>query len=176
MNLYLNEEEAENHLNSEINVVRKQMYGPGRPSGKENITDEQRGIIGAFAEIEGPTAASELFDVSISQASNYSKGKSHFSGEKKEEIVSVKEDKIKKVGDKALDKLLESIDAVDLNGDLKEAKLASSIAKDLSGVVEMTKPKDQAGPNIGQLVVFYPKERTLEEYGQPIEIKAEPVK
>jgi len=164
MGIFVSSEEMESRLEHPNNVVHHIMHdGKGRTKGASNIEPESRVAIGSVAKSIGPTAAAEMFNVSISQASNYSKGKTiHGSGnpELKEGVERKTDDIHTKARDLVLD-TLGLIDVGEIAGESVRSKV--SIAKDLAGVIEKTTPKTEGSGNV-QINIYAPKQDSLDKY------------
>ena len=170
---YLGNNEVEKRLEmGTLKIERNKMYDSSRPVGAKEIPNETRAIIGTLALIEGPAVAAELLNVSPAQASNYSKGMvTH--GVVDEDLKKTVDERVGKIHNVALEKLMESIEGMDLSS-TKGPKERSEIAKNLATVIEKTTPKSDNMDRIVRVEIGYPKEKSIDSY-ETIEIPALPV-
>jgi hypothetical protein len=153
----------------ENEVVHKRMYNTGRTSGTKNNTEEDRVNIGALARLIGPTEAAELTGVCQASATSYARGQNGTSVPTSPQLLEAIDNRVRRVHDAALEKLLDTIDIIDVDRIADEKpKVQADIAKSLSSVVKDTGIKPE-GSTIGQVIIYSPKIRDISEYP---EIKA----
>jgi hypothetical protein len=176
--LFLTDAEVQERLESQNNyeVIHKKMYDSGRTTGTKNIPTDQKALIGAVAKVDGPTVASKLFGVSISQASNYSKGVSTHGNGVNSELSEKVDDRMSALHSKVLDKLLDSIDAIDDDKVKKlDPKSQTEVAKNLSTIIKNT--TEEKREDSKQVVIIYaPEQRHISEYGEAITVPVVPIK
>lgn len=174
---FVSSEEFEERLQHPNNIVHKIKHdGKGRPKGVENIPQETRAVIGTLAKTVGPTTAAEIFDCSISQASNFSKGKT-VSGEGNAELKAKVEAETENIHEVARDLVLKTLKIIDVESIREEKpRIQASIAKDLSTVIEKTSPKN--AENNGVVIQIYaPKQDSVDKYETAVlDIQGEVVK
>lgn len=164
MGIFVTSDELLERSQHPNNVVHHIMHdGKGRPKNVSNISEETRVAIGTVTKAIGPTAAAEMFDCSISQASNFSKGKTvHGSGNP--ELKAAVEGKVEDIHTKARDLVLETLGLVSVEEIASESVRSKvSIAKDLAGVIEKTSPKGDGNANV-QINIYAPRQDSIEKY------------
>lgn len=164
MGIFVTETEIKERSSHPNNVVHHIMHdGKGRPSGVKNIPGEAKIAIGTVAKTIGPTAAAELFDCSISQASNFSKGKS-VHGHGNPELKEAVEKKTDDIQTKARNLVFETLGLIGVDEIADESVRSKvSIAKDLSTVVEKLGPKGDGSSNV-QINIYAPKQDNVDKY------------
>lgn len=136
-------------------VIRHNRHG--RTKGAKELSDDQRELAGTLANILPARHVAEtlgLSDYAVHQAKN---GRvSQYSGVD-EELQTKLDKNLGRARDKALDVLLESLDLMDTGKLEKEdARSLSTIAANVSRVVEKTLPKERDGTTRAQLIVYAP--------------------
>lgn len=149
MGIFVTDVEMQERLEHPNNIVHKTMHeGKGRPKGVSNISEETRAVVGSVAKSIGPTAAAEMFDVSISQASNFSKGKT-VNSEGNPDLKEAVEKSTDEIHTKARDLVLSTLGLIDIDEIASESVRSKvGIAKDLAGVIEKTSPKNGGGGSV----------------------------
>lgn len=174
---FVSQEEFEERLQHPNNIVHKIKHdGKGRPKGVENIPQETRAVIGTLAKSVGPTTAAEIFDCSISQASNFSKGKT-VSGEGNAELKAKVESETEHIHEVARDLVLKTLKIIDPELIREEKpRVQASIAKDLAGVIEKTTPKNAETGGV-HINIYAPRQDKLDKYETAVlDIQGEVVK
>lgn len=164
MGIFVDQAEMESRLQHPNNVVHHTMHnGKGRPPGVKNIPDEAKIAIGSLAKVIGPTDAAELFDCSISQASNFAKGKT-VHGDGNPGLKEAVEGKTEDIHTKARDLVLETLGLItveEIAGESVRSKVG--IAKDLAGVIEKTSPQGTGNSPV-QINIYAPRQDSVDKY------------
>ena len=164
--IFVSQEEADSRLenpNNSVRIVEKIMHDSGRNPGDKNRTPEDREKIGALARLIGPSEASEMTGASVSQASNYSKGKNGYE-QKDAELEEGIEKRLKPLHNLALEKLLDTLDGMDSDAIRAEKpKTQSEIARNLASIIEKTSPKQDGGVH-QQVIIYSPKVDSADKY------------
>lgn len=170
--IFVSDEEIEARLEHPNNVVHKIMHdGKGRPSGVKNIDEATKVEIGVTAKALGPTAAAEIFDCSISQASNFSKGKT-VHGDGNPELKLRVENETTDIHAKARDLVLQTLNVIEIETVREESpRVQAAIAKDLATIIEKTSPKDGGGANV-LVQIYSPRQDKIDVY-ETVVIEAE---
>lgn len=164
--LKLQSEETSDNLRVEVHQFR------GRTTGATQIPEFLRPIIGASTLLSGYKATQENFGVKSSASlHSMANGKTYPEGKEIPELKSKVESIVGEAQEKAAEKLLSAL------GLLTEDKLErvkpkdlSSIAADMSRIIEKTTPKQgiQAGT---QILIYAPKQQITEDKYEVIEVK-----
>lgn len=168
--LFVDDSEVDRVLNHEANISHKLMHDSGRPNGAKEIPLEQKAMIGIFSKLEGPSLASDLFGVSVSQASNFARGES-VHGKGNPELKALVDGKLQDINSLTADLLMRTLQGVDLDKVNEEKPITQSIiAKNFAGIIEKTAPKGLEGANV-HFHVYAPQPVANESF-QTIEIEA----
>ncbi len=136
-------------------VIRHNRHG--RTVGAKELSDDQRELAGTLANILPARHVAEtlgMSDYAVHQAKN---GRVNQYGDVDEELQKKLDKNLGRARDKALDVLLESLDLMDTGKLEKEdAKSLSTIAANVSRVVEKTLPKERDSASRAQLIVYAP--------------------
>lgn len=140
-------------------VVNRNRHG--RIEGATELDPMEKEIIGTLSRIDGPAAAAAAFQVAPSTAFNLGNG----NFKKDEEVKSRIERNLGRVRDSALSKLLDSLELID-DDKLESlgAKDLSTVASNLSRVVEKSLPRDMQQAPTAQLIVYAPTIAKEEHY------------
>jgi hypothetical protein len=152
-------------------VVHKTIFeGRGRPAGKETIPFEVKAAISAYATVVGPTVASQVFDICEGEASKLKNGIISQNNGKNEALKAARDSRLGVIHNAALEKLLLSIESID-DDKIREAKPRDqvAIAEGLAGVFEKTSEKGNQ-INAGQVIIYAPRQNTLDDYEASIDI------
>lgn len=146
-------------LTEDEQVIRHNRHG--RTAGAVALTDDQRELVGTLANILPAREVAATFGVSdyaVHQAKN---GRVNQHGGQDAELQAKLDKNLGRARDKALDVLMESLDLMD-SGKLEkeDAKSLSTIAANVSRVVEKTLPKDRDAGVRAQLIVYAPTQVT----------------
>lgn len=181
---------AESKLNSDLNILNDPRiavktighgnHGNGSRGSGENLklSLEMKGLIGAIAKANGHGGAklvAEAFGLNRSVVSRYQNGKlGRTDGPViKEDLKKIVDDKLDKVREQAIDRLLEVMGVITPES---MAKLGANSAADLglkmASIHEKLAPKGAIAPtNIAQVVIMAPRVREEKEY-MTIEVEA----
>lgn len=160
--LYISDEDVLAKLESPNNVIEKRIRDQGKRPGTLNKTPEFRAVAGSLARIIGGKAVSDILDVSAASANNYANGKIAPVHGVNQDLKNEVDKRVGKVSDIALDKLVESLSAIDTSK-LDSPKTASSVAKDLASVIEKTSAKDHSPTNVN-VHIYVPEKSHLDDY------------
>lgn len=168
MSIFTTDEEIKERLDSENNVLFKQIGPTGRRNGDKGLSQEAQVSIGVMANLIGGKAVSEIIPVSQPQADNLKKGiispPNGVNVELKEKIDQKLEDKVKPIIDLTLEKMIKTIGKVDEN-DLDVSSKAAKVSKDLSTIHANLTRKDEGGNQVQVNIVAYaPRQKTLDDY------------
>lgn len=136
-------------------VVRHNRHG--RTEGASNLTDDEREVIGTLANLGTASKVAEVYGLAPSTVHQAKNARTtQYSGQD-EELRAKLDKNLGRARDKALDVLMESLDLMD-SGKLEkeDAKSLSTIAANVSRVVEKTLPKEREGNTRAQLIVYAP--------------------
>jgi len=140
---------------AEGQVVQHNSHG--RTRGALNLTNDQRELAGSLARILPASHVAETLgfsDYAVHQAKN---GRNSQGGPENAALQEKLDKNLSRARDKALDVLMESLDLMDTGKLEKEdAKSLSTIAANVSRVVEKTLPKDREAGVRAQLIVYAP--------------------
>ena len=147
-----------NNLPPRDNSVRVHPNHGGRAIGSKNAPTSLKIIAGVLAKTEKVSEVAEALDLSpkVVESSKNSKN---------EEIRSAVEHTTERIRDMALEKLMASLGII--NGETLanvSAKDASTVAKNLAGVVNQLSPREQSGLGQVSLVLYAPKQRNEDHY------------
>jgi hypothetical protein len=166
------EDEANPSVNKS-NVTVLPTYTPaGRPKGSEQVPDKMRELIGSLANKASLIDVSESFDISMSTASNYSRGlvQNSVDPELKARVsANSSNSKIKSTSEaaheSALDMLVDTLSALKPKlSSVMKAKDLSKIATDMSRIVSNLTPKEITNQNNTQVILFAPKQKQESYY------------
>lgn len=155
------------------NVTVLPTYTPaGRPKGSEQVPDKMRELIGSLANKASLIDVSESFDISMSTASNYSRGlvQNSVDPELKARVsANSSNSKIKSTSEaaheSALDMLVDTLSALKPKlSSVMKAKDLSKIATDMSRIVSNLTPKEITNQNNTQVILFAPKQKQESYY------------
>lgn len=134
--------------------VRIRDCSPGRDLGSKTMPIDVRAVVGTLANLEldtnsSPTSNKELaevFDIHPNQVSSAKHGK--IGAREDEELKKKIENSLGTVRDKAMEKLLSSLDKID-NKSLDRCKAPdlARVASSMAGIVEKTLPKNREEQN-----------------------------
>lgn len=155
------------HLSQAAVVENLAIERIGKPTGKKRELPEQlKPLIGALSIISSQTAVAKEFGVGQQTASAYASGRRHSSySEKDEKLESAIDRHLGKVRETAFEKLIGSLGLI-TEDKLKSAKVrdVSSVASDMSKIVERTLPKSpQVGVGV-QIVIHAPQQKDEDDY------------
>lgn len=158
-------------------VIGKGQHKKQKRGDKPNLTTEERALIGLTAHIDTIVNTAEAFGVSPSAVQCYKKGdtsknpltRSEESGKELKELLG---SKLEKVNDSAVDKLMGSLELMDLENP-KAAILYSQIGANLSRIVEKTSPNQGQNVSGVKVTILAPNPRPINSY-ETIEISVEP--
>jgi hypothetical protein len=138
-------------------------FTQGRTEGTKNVPPMVRELAGKLSVIDGPSVVAEVFDISVSRASDYSNGK--VTGEDKELDASIR-GFVEKAQNQAAEKLLIAIGAVS-EDEIKSAPLKTKldVVDRFSRVVRNLAPKED-GPMIkdSNVIIYRPEMRKETDY------------
>jgi len=177
--IVIDDEKINSRLNDENNLVNKLGRGKSRDNGKGNFINHNeagrnlgntnldpimRSIISAAGHIDTAAQVAKNFNVSPSHAHLLKHGRTTALGEAREDIVKPRNKLLGDVRERALDILMASLDIITPE-ELQKQKIkdVSSIAKDMSHIIEKTNPVN--APSTGpQIVVLTVPQRDIREY------------
>lgn len=142
-------------------IVVPDRHRHGRTKGATELDDMTKEIAGTLTRLSGPAAVAEAFEIAPSTAHHLGKADGKKSGDIREKL----EKNLGRVRDVALDRLLSSINLIEddkLEG--LGAKDLSTVASNLSRVVEKTLPKEMQQAPTAQLIVYAPTIAKEEHY------------
>lgn len=156
---------------SESEVLTPEVIGivkphhSGRPAGKLNVGIELKHLAGLLAQTDTTREVGAALGMSHHSVAQYAKGQST-PNVPNLELKGKLEADLSKVRDKALERLLSSLDLLDDDKVGKaSAKDISSIAANMSKVMASTLPKEDANANIrAQLIVYAPTQITENKF------------
>lgn len=159
------------HPNNVANIIvnHKKIHNGGRRDGDKNIEPKKRELAGFLAHFDTAKNIGEALDISPIQVHMLKHGKvSHDrpNGELKEAI----EERLGIVRDKALDKLLSTIDVIQ-EEKISKLKVTSQtrVAKDLASVIEKTSKKNEGAVPV-QFNIYAPQIRE-EKHFDVVEVR-----
>jgi len=143
----------------ESTVINRNRHG--RTVGATTVDSMTREIAGTLTRIEGPASVARAFEIAPSTAFHMGRADGKKDGELRERI----EKNLGKVRDIALDRLMTSINLIeDDKLESLGAKDLSTVASNLSRVVEKTLPRDMSAAPTAQLIVYAPTIAKEEHY------------
>lgn len=150
----------------DIRVAYKKIRDSGRREGDVNVPQELRVINGVLANLIGVTGASEITGVSKGQTSQHAHGRNGATTPNPE-LAKAVESKVDKIKDKALDKLMTTLDFLtddEIQLGKKEGLVKADIATKLAGVADKLTPKQPGGTAVAQVIVYTPRIKDESEY------------
>lgn len=169
--MYVTEEVAKDHLESEKNFVNrlrvKKLYNGGR-DGSLNFPDPIRILAGTLSHVSKNKDVAEALGMSKQQVSNIKNGKTN------ENVKSAIDRNLGTVQDRALELTMKSL------GLIEEEKLEKSkpreliaIARDAASIYEKVSPKEKNNVQVGVQVVLHSVPQRNEENYETVEVNNE---
>lgn len=181
--MFITEEEKGARLSSGLKLESEETSAPdnlkvevhqfrGRTEGATQIPDFLRPIIGASTLLSGYKSTQEAFGVkSTASLHAMAHGKTSPYGPEVPELKSKVDALVGNAQEKAAEKLLSALGLLTPEKlENVKAKDLSSIAADMSRIIEKTTPK-QAGTAGTQILIYAPKQQVTEEKYEVIEVK-----
>lgn len=170
--MYITRGQLESRVKGQSSIVYKDKINTRKRT--EEVPSDEKALIGALAQIDGPTAAAKEFNVSPAQASHYSRGivsqavgiDKDLKEQVNETSAPIKqsiENKLESIKESALDSLANALD------ELKEATIskatdASKVAVDMSKILSNFNPKsDNKSPQVA-VIIHRPQMKSEESY------------
>jgi len=151
-----------NNLPRDNSIVMPLHKSNGRSVGSKNTPQSLQVIAGVLSKTEPTREIVDALDVPASALHS-----------RNPEVVSAVERTTTRIRDLALDKLMASLGIINDETLFNcTAKDASTVARNLAGVVEKLSPKDAATSGV-TLVVYAPQQRQETHY-ETIDVKASP--
>jgi hypothetical protein len=178
--MLITSEQAESRLNSQKNtanlvtkandgklIIKEINRGGGRSDGQNNLTESQRILIGKTAQLDSPRNVAEAFHISESHVYNLRKGQTdrdHLQRKTHPELKSAIVEKREEIKDRALDKLLSTLNIISEDKlSILNAKDASKVAVNLSRVHGNMTPQESNNGKVN-ITIYTPQMRSVKEY------------
>lgn len=156
-------EQAEERINSGSNLLN--ILEKRRKPFFQQRTKEEQADIAAEAQLDTFKNVARKHDISVSQVSNLSQGKTGPQMQPNTEIVDRAEEKLNDVRERALDKLMVAMGLLDDEKLGKQsAKDLSTIAANLSKVAANATMKDKGNAPQVQIIMYAPQQKKMEDF------------
>lgn len=154
---------AQNILDSALK--RKKL---GRPRGAKERSHEDRAEIALLGSVIGTKSASSLLEVSPGQIHNHNNGKINFYDKNKnsvlEEMLKERKNSIRDLATKQIEKVLSVVDDQAIENLRSNAIKATTVAMNLSRIVEKLEPKEQNINQTANFIIMQPTVAQESEY------------
>ena len=173
--MLLTKSQLDSRLSSKDNLINKMkdkleirplLHGGAKLDGTASrLSFEEQVLVGSTSRLIGSKNTSDMFNISRTHAKNLALGQLDYASGPKKELAERIYGKLSDVRDKAVERLMESLELLD------EEKMKSCNAKDLSAVaanmarvVDRTIPKESNEINRLNLVVYAPRLKEVKEF------------
>lgn len=187
--MFINDEEFDRRVNRDDNLITKLRKdknhkgrgeikdGQGRQKGDNNVPPIVREIVGTLAQFDSRSSIADAFNVSPAQVSNYKNGMvTPQLGDSHDENIRLQQAidrNLSRVRDKALEKLVMTLDAItpEKVHTTVKAKDLSAVASNLSSIVQKSMPiaiqrriHESSGSAQVQLNLYAPTTKDEQDY------------
>ena len=141
--------------------VIKPLHNGGRRPGDTNLTDEMRALIGAEAQLSTLSETAERFNISHHHAHELANGKVYTEAGIDNELVSQINKKLNEPHSLAVEKLTETLLALDSNKikGMSKPKDIASVAAQLARIADSTSPlkqDDEEERGSARIIIYSP--------------------
>jgi hypothetical protein len=165
--MYITQKQLADRLVGQSNLELRGREGIGRHS---TIPHEKKVLIGVLAKTNTQAEVAKAFDTTPQNVSYIARGLSggkETNPQLKEDIEKVSSSVHKDVSDKAVDILMKSLGVVESKVNREDARSASSIARNMAGIVQQFNPRSDIpqsfSPKI-QINIHGSKQKSEEDY------------
>lgn len=144
-------------------VVEPEVVEPAR---RRKLLPFERVIIGLSAHTHTTRDVAAAFGVHPETVARLKQGKNTHTDKVDPELKKALDSSLERINNVAVDRLLRVMGAItdDKVGEIKTAREASEVAKNIATVIDKTTPKQQGGNATAQVIIMTPPSQPMKEY------------